>query len=102
VTRDELIAKYEAHGRRFDGIFLLDPLAAISFITEAKSHGIDVLGLDGFLVRDDAIQPLQEYELDVEESATPHEAATEFLETFVRGGLMFEVATRVDGVDLRR
>jgi len=52
-----------------------------------------VLGLDGFLVREGGIQPLQEHELDVEAAADPHESASAYLRQFIGGGLMFEVAT---------
>ena len=92
MNRDQLIAKYESKGRRSGRILLLDPATARELIADARSAGVGVLGVDGFLVSERGIQPLQQCELDVEGEPDPHETTAAYLAEFIDGGLMFEVA----------
>lgn len=92
MNREELIAKYESRGRRSGRILMFDPATAKELVADAKSAGIGVLGVDGFLVSKRGIQPLQQCELDVEGEVDPHEKTFAYLGEFVNGGLMFEVA----------
>lgn len=70
----------------------MDPATARELIADARSAGVRVLGVDGFLVSERGIQPLQQCELDVEGDRDPHETTSAYLAEFIDGGLMFEVA----------
>ncbi len=61
-------------------------------MTAAEAAGVRVLGVDGFLVSPDGIQPLQEMELDVEDSPNPYDATRTFLSQVTAPAHMFEVA----------
>lgn len=93
---DQLVAKYESRGRRSGRILLFDPTTARELVEDARSAGVRVLGVDGFLVSERGIQPLQQCELDVEDELDPHEKTSAYLAEFIDGGLMFEVALECD------
>jgi hypothetical protein len=88
----ELLSVFEDRARVSGRIRLLDARTASELVTAAEAAGVRVLGVDAFRVSDGGIQPLQEYELDVEAAATPYQTTRAFLEQFVGRDLMFEVA----------
>ena len=92
MTKEELLAQFESRGRTSGRILLLDAPAARELVSAAEAAGVRVVGLDGFRVRGEGIQPLQEMELDVEDSPNPYDATRAFLDRSAAPGLMFEVA----------
>jgi hypothetical protein len=50
------------------------PETASELVTAAETAGIRVLGVDGFLVSPDGIQPLQEMEVDVDTESLRRDA----------------------------
>jgi hypothetical protein len=90
--KEELLAQFQSRGRRSGRLLTLDPHTAIELVTAAEAAGVRVLGVDGFLVSTDGLQPLQQTELDVEDAEGPYEATRAFLNRFVGLGLMFEVS----------
>ena len=76
------------------GVFLLRPADAMQFVNTCKEQGIAVLGVEGFKVFGENIQPFQEHSIDFEgviEDA--HEATVQFLQDRQDTGLWFEVVT---------
>ena len=51
-------------------------------VSAGEAAGVRVRGLDDFLVSTDGMQPLQEIELDVEDSGSLYDATREFLSRF--------------------
>ena len=49
------------------GVFLLRPDDAIQFVKACKQQGIAILGIEGFKIFGQRIQPFQEHSLDFEE-----------------------------------
>jgi hypothetical protein len=90
--RDHLIAKFAPRSRRSGKIVLFDAATAEEIIAEAQLLGVRVLGLDAFLVTEEGIQPLQQYELDVETGIDPHGQSIRYLRDFAVPGVMFEIA----------
>jgi hypothetical protein len=88
----ELLAQFESRGRKFGRILILDAQAASELVTAAEAADVRVLGVDGFVVSAEGMQPVQEMELDVEGSPNPYEATRVFLSGFADPDLMFEVA----------
>jgi hypothetical protein len=88
----ELLTRFESRARRSGRMLLFDPETASELVTAAQAAGVRVLGVDGFRVSADGIQPLQEMELDVEDSPTPYDATRTFLSRVTAPGYMFEVA----------
>ena len=76
------------------GVFLLSPADAMQFVNTCKEQGIAVLGVEGFKVCGETIQPFQEHSLDfagvIEDS---HEATVQFLQDRKDTGLWFEIIT---------
>lgn len=78
------------------GIMLLRPADAVECVKRCAEHGIEVLGIDGFLVDDEIIQPLMEHSVDL--TLRPagaqqyhHQEATDFLKSRLGSEFWFEV-----------
>ena len=92
ANSEDLRAEFEPRGQVRGRILVLDPATAIELVAAAQAGGVRVLGVDGFRVSAEGIQPLQECDLNVEDAAEPYETTRTFLERFVGGDVMFEVA----------
>lgn len=76
------------------GIMLLRPADAAEYVARCAEHGIDVLGIDGFRLDGDSIQPLMEHSIDLSSApatGNPNHMAGNFLATRIDSGLWFEV-----------
>lgn len=74
------------------GLKLFRPADAAAFVARCAENGIEVLGMDGFRLDGDSIQPLMEHSVDFSLSSAPgehHRDAADFLasrlEALVRG-----------------
>jgi hypothetical protein len=75
-------------------VFLLAPTDALRFIDECERSDVDILGVEGFKVFGDKIQPCQEHSFDLYgESTNSHAIATAFIEQRINCNLWFEVGT---------
>jgi hypothetical protein len=84
-------------GRQIGSVFVLPPEAAIQMIQYCLSNGIDVLGIEGFRVIEDRIQPQQEHSCDFDEDVSQrNEQLTQFLTRRLETDLWFEVVTNED------
>lgn len=70
---DEVETRYPAAIVRRGGVTFLEPFAAAELVELAVERGVRVLGLEGFLVADDAVYPSSERLADFSE-ASPHDA----------------------------
>ena len=76
------------------GVFLLKPDDAIQFVKACQEQGIAVLGIEGFKIFGQHIQPFQEHSLDFEEVIEDsHETTMKFLEDRKDTGLWFEIVS---------
>src|SRR5487761_1259104 len=76
------------------GLKLLRPADAGEYVTRCTEHGIQVLGIDGFRVEGDGVQPLMEHSIDLGMSSTRgghHLQAVDFLASRLNSDLWFEV-----------
>lgn len=76
------------------GIRLLRASDAAEYVSRCAEHGIDILGIDGFLVNDDKLQPMMEHSLDLTILGPPGGAdrkAMSFLQRYLDSELWFEV-----------
>ena len=81
-------------GRQVGSVFVLPPDAAIEMIHHCMSNGIDVFGVEGFLIFGDRIQPQQEHSCDFDENISRrHELVIDFLRQRLGTNLWFEVVT---------
>ena len=81
-------------GTRQCGDFLLRPADAIQFVRACQEQGIAVLGIEGFKIFDQQIQPFQEHSLDFEGIIeTSHETTVRFLEKRKDTSLWFEIVS---------
>ena len=76
------------------GVFLLSPGDAIQFVKDCKEQGIAVLGIEGFKIFGQKIQPFQEHSLDFEDVVEDsHDITIKFLEERKDTGLWFEIVS---------
>lgn len=76
------------------GIKLLRPADAAEYVARCGEQGIEVLGIDGFRLDGDKIQPLMEHSIGLSVSPSPgksHQKAADFLMARIDSGLWFEV-----------
>lgn len=76
------------------GLKLLRPAGAAEYVARCAEHGIEVLGIDGFRVDGDSIQPLMEHSIDLSLSPTPRghqREAADFLAARLGSDLWLEV-----------
>ena len=76
------------------GVFLLRPDDAIQFVKACKEQGIAILGIEGFKIFGQNIQPFQEHSLDFDEAIEDsHETIIKFLEEREDTELWFEIVS---------
>lgn len=76
------------------GLKLLRPADAAAYVARFREHGIEVLGIDGFRIDGDRIQPLMDHSADFSLSSARgghHEEAADFLASRLDSGIWFEV-----------
>lgn len=76
------------------GLTLFRPADPAQFVARCAENGIEVLGIDGFRVDGDTIQPLMEHSVDLSLSSTPgghHQDAADFLALRLDSDLWFEL-----------
>ena len=73
---------------------MLRPVDAMQFVNTCKEQGIAVLGIEGFQIFGEKIQPFQEHSIDFE-GVIEHsqEATVKFLAERKDTGLWFEIVT---------
>ena len=75
-------------------VFLLPPTEALRFVEECKGRGVLILGVEGFKVFGEKIQPLQEHSFDLYgQDDNSHCIATEFISKRLGYDIWFEVGT---------
>jgi len=76
------------------GVFLLRPDDAIQFVKACKEQGISVLGIEGFKIFGQHIQPFQKHSLDFDDVIEDsHETIIKFLEEREDTELWFEIVS---------
>ena len=74
------------------GIFLLKATDGLRFVDECERSGINILGIDGFNVFGEKIQPLQEHSFDLYgQTEKNHCIAREFLMKRADLNIWFEI-----------
>ena len=79
---------------RGDAIFLLSATDALRFVDECERNGVDILGVEGFKVFGEKIQPCQEHSFDLYgEKSNNHAIARNFIQQRLQSDIWFEVGT---------
>ena len=76
------------------GLKLLRPADAAEYVARCGEHGIEVLGIDGFRVDGDSVQPLMDDSIDLSispEVGSHYRKAADFLAARSHSDLWFEV-----------
>ncbi|HVA46984.1 MAG TPA: hypothetical protein VNH11_11505 [Pirellulales bacterium] len=94
----ELEKEFSTRAMERHGVVLMRPAGAMEYVARCAEHSIEVLGIDGFRVDGDQIQPLMEHSIDLSLSPRPtseqigsHEQAVEFLKAHGGSDLWFEI-----------
>ena len=75
-------------------VFLLSPPDAMRFVDECEREGVDILGIEGFKVFGEKIQPFQEHSCDLYgQNANSHAIAKVFIQERCGSDIWFEVGT---------
>jgi hypothetical protein len=78
-------------------VFLLSASDALRYVHECERHGVDILGVEGFKVFGEKIQPFQEHSFDLYGQKTnSHAIANAFIEQRVNSDIWFEVGTSLE------
>lgn len=99
-TEEEIEREFTPKGIKRAGLLLLPASEALGMIEECKRSGLQVLGIDGFILTDKATQPLMEHSLDLSEGVGDDnkidtwKTASEFVAARSGGKLYFEVTIR--------
>jgi hypothetical protein len=88
---DLLKRKFCADGKQIGGVFVLPCNIAIEAIKYSRAKGVPILGVDGFILKGDSIQPIMEHSIDLSYVIYGYEKAIEFLKERKESGLFFEV-----------
>lgn len=74
------------------GKTLLVPInCALEMILEAEKKGINILGIDGFFIKDDVTEPSMDNSVEFDEESLNYEDAKKFLDSKKNKGLLFEI-----------
>ena len=88
-------AKFATKGKRFGGVFLLQPSDALDFIEAPQRAGLHLLGVEGFRLPGNKIQPFQEHSNDMADTNATQEQFYQETKKFIRdrkdNDLWFEV-----------
>jgi hypothetical protein len=86
--------EFAAKGVRRGSILLFKPKDALDMVRRCQEEGIEVLGLDGFKLTEQTIQPVMEQSIDLSFPRDPDTGwrrAESFLATRLDSDLYFEV-----------
>jgi hypothetical protein len=86
--------EFAAKGIRRGSILLFKPQDALDMVRRCQEEGIEVLGLDGFKLTEQTIQPVMEQSIDLSFPRDPGAGwrrAESFLATRLDSDLYFEV-----------
>ena len=79
---------------RRGSVFLLSPSDALRFVDECERNGVVILGVEGFKVFGEKIQPFQEHSFDLYgEKAKNHAITRDFIQQRLKTDIWFEVGT---------
>ena len=88
----EIEKLFEPVGLIRGGVFLLRDEDALRFIEECERRGVPILGVEGFRVQGQMIQPFQEHSFDLERvNPDSHRIAKDFIADRLHQELWFEV-----------
>ena len=75
-------------------VFLLSPSDVLRFVDECERNGVDILGVEGFKVFGEKIQPFQEHSFDLYgQKANNHSIIRDFIQQRLKSDIWFEVGT---------
>ena len=79
---------------RGGAVFLLSAADALRLVAECERNGVDILGVDGFKVFGEKIQPFQEHSFDLHgNKGNTHAITRQFLLERINADIWFEVGT---------
>lgn len=92
---EELKARFASRAIEPEGLFLLEPDDALSYIDEGIAAGLEFIGVDGFWIKGGAFQPEQDYSNDIAGTTHSYEQFIESTRALIRKGksvgVVFEV-----------
>jgi len=75
-------------------VFLLPAPDALRFVQACEHYGVDILGVEGFKVFGEKIQPFQEHSLDLNgQVENNHAIVRDFIKQRIDLSLWFEIGT---------
>ena len=83
--------KFKSKGIVRGGILLVPINHALEMILEAEKEGVNILGIDGFFIKDDVTEPSMDNSVQFDEESSNHADAKKFLENKRSKGLLFEI-----------
>ena len=83
--------KFKSKGIVRGGILLVPINHALKMVLEAEKEGMNILGIDGFFIKDDITEPSMDNSVEFDEESLNHTEARRFLESKRNKGLVFEV-----------
>ncbi len=90
----ELEKRFEPVALIRGSVFLLSAADALRFVEECERKGVDILGVEGFKVFGQKIQPQQEHSFDLDgKRERNHAIAKEFIQRRINSDIWFEVIT---------
>ena len=89
-----IINSFKAKGHQHGGVLAFSPEIALSIVSRLEEAGVDVLGIDGFKIGQDSIQPFMEHSINFEYSEENWSRARKFLQEKKDLGLVFEIVAR--------
>src|SRR4051812_32120499 len=88
--------KFETAGRLIGSVFVLRPADALQFVSTCERAGAPILGVEGFRMLGDKIQPDQEHGFDLEgRTEGSHDFARQFIAQRLYTDLWFEVVADI-------
>jgi len=89
-----IIISFKDKGHQHGGVLAFPPEVALAIINRLEEAGVEVLGIDGFKIGPDWIQPFMEHSIDFEYAEKNWDRARKFLEEKKDQGLVFEIVAR--------
>ena len=83
--------KFKSKGVVRGGVLLVSINTALEMVSEAEKKGVNILGIDGFFIRDDVTQPSMDNSIEFDEENINHAEAKRFLGSREDKGLLFEI-----------
>lgn len=88
---DALLAKFQSVAIERGGLWFLRPADAITAVNSLEESGIDILGLDAFMIGEKTTQPISEHSADFSSKREAWASARDFLSRHLRSELVFEL-----------